>query len=197
MKAGWMAALLIAASGLPIMAQTPTAAHFPLTADKIVRTLADRGMQIADGQVSMLANVVATEENPMLDVVSAEPLGVRLAQGRSEAHSLIKLACRMPGTCLPFYVIVNAQNTTASNAAVSSSAALAPLMASPKLNIPITMRAGTHATLIMDDNRAHIQVSVISLENGHTGDKIHVASPDRKQVYVAEVVGANLLKRSF
>jgi len=51
--------------------------------------------------------------------------------------------------------------------------------------------------LEMDDNRSHIQVSVISLENGNAGDKIRVSSPDRKQVYTAEVIDANLLKRSY
>jgi flagella basal body P-ring formation protein FlgA len=59
------------------------------------------------------------------------------------------------------------------------------------------MRAGAHATLVMDDARSHIQVAVISLENGIAGHRIRVASLDHKQVYVAEVVSANLLKRSF
>jgi hypothetical protein len=61
----------------------------------------------------------------------------------------------------------------------------------------ITMRAGTHATLVMDDNRSHIQVAVISLENGLVGHRIHVASPDHKQTYVGEVVNARLLRGSF
>jgi flagella basal body P-ring formation protein FlgA len=59
------------------------------------------------------------------------------------------------------------------------------------------MRAGAHATLMMDDNRSHIQVTVISLENGVVGHRIRVASPDHKQVYVAEVVSSSLLKGSF
>jgi len=50
---------------------------------------------------------------------------------------------------------------------------------------------------VMDDGRSHIQVAVISLENGIAGHRIRVASPDHKQIYVAEVVGANLLKRSY
>jgi flagella basal body P-ring formation protein FlgA len=59
------------------------------------------------------------------------------------------------------------------------------------------MRVGTHAMLEMDDQRSHVKVSVISLENGNAGDRIRVSSPDRKQVYTAEVIGANLLKRSY
>ena len=156
-------------------------------------------------RISMLANVVATEPHPMLDIVSVEPLGVRRSEANAGTHSLVKLGCRTAGACLPFFVVVNTEATTAANtaAATTASTTAAPstppmrLIAQPKANAPITMRVGTHATLVMEDNRAHIQVAVISLENGHTGDKIHVASPDRKQVYVAEVVGPNLLKGSF
>ena len=49
----------------------------------------------------------------------------------------------------------------------------------------------------MDDARAHVELSVVSLENGAAGHKIRVATPDHKQVYLAEVVSANRLKRSF
>jgi flagella basal body P-ring formation protein FlgA len=64
-------------------------------------------------------------------------------------------------------------------------------------NAVFTIRAGAHATMVMDDERAHIQVAVVSLENGIAGHRIRVASPDHKQIYVAEVVNANLLRRSF
>ncbi len=59
------------------------------------------------------------------------------------------------------------------------------------------MRPGTHATMVMNDSRMQVQVSVISLESGIAGHKIRVESPDHKKIYVAEVVSANLLKRSF
>jgi flagella basal body P-ring formation protein FlgA len=64
-------------------------------------------------------------------------------------------------------------------------------------NLAITMRSGTHAVLQMDDNRSHVQIAVISLQDGSAGDRIRVASPDRKQIFTAEVIGANLLKRSY
>jgi flagella basal body P-ring formation protein FlgA len=66
-----------------------------------------------------------------------------------------------------------------------------------KANMDITMRAGTHATLVMDDDRSHIQVAVITLENGIVGHRIHVASPDHRQTYVGEVVNERLLRGSF
>jgi hypothetical protein len=38
---------------------------------------------------------------------------------------------------------------------------------------------------------------VITLQGGKAGDRIRVASPDHKQIYVAEVVDGSLLKRSY
>jgi hypothetical protein len=61
----------------------------------------------------------------------------------------------------------------------------------------ITMKAGAHATLMIDDQRSHIQVAVVSLENGIVGHRIHVASLDHKQTYVGEVVNDRLLRGSF
>jgi len=49
----------------------------------------------------------------------------------------------------------------------------------------------------LDDHRSRIRVSVVSLEKGAAGSRIRVASPDHKQVYVAEVVSSSQLKASF
>jgi flagella basal body P-ring formation protein FlgA len=76
------------------------------------------------------------------------------------------------------------------NLSSASPAALKP-------KVVITMRAGAHATLLLDDDRSHIQIAVISLENGIAGHSIRVSTPDHKQVYVAEVVNASLLRKSY
>jgi hypothetical protein len=101
---------------------------------------------------------------------------------------LVKLACHVPGTCLPFYAIVSWRVGGAPSTAAT--AALKP-------NASITMRVGTHATLLMDDDRSHIQIAVVCLESGAVGRRIRVASPDHKQIYIGEVVSASLLKRSY
>jgi hypothetical protein len=107
------------------------------------------------------------------------------------------MGCHLPGKCLPFYAIVSSLEPPFGVAANASHASAGINNSVSKANMDITMRAGTHATLVMDDNRSHIQVAVISLENGIAGHRIHVASPDHKQVYVGEVVNANLLRGSF
>jgi hypothetical protein len=107
------------------------------------------------------------------------------------------MACHLSGRCLPFYAVVRWPQKAADSAANSSGVFRPFGDLVLKQNGAFTIRSGAHATLVMDEERAHIEVAVISLENGMAGQKIRVASPNHKQVYVAEVVSANLLKRSF
>jgi len=197
MKARWMPALLMATVSLPGWGQSQPRQHFALTAHQVAQTLSGSGNQITDQQVSLLAQVVATEPSPILDILSVKPLGDRLSGKHHETRLLVKLACHVPDTCLPFYSIVSSPEATIERTPSPFSAFPDAGNALLKTNAAITMRAGAHATLVMDDARSHIQVAVISLENGIAGHRIRVASLDHKQVYVAEVVSPNLLKRSY
>jgi hypothetical protein len=198
MKTRWMPALIVA-MGLPGWVHAPCQAQgrFPLTAHLVAQTLSSSGMQTVDEQVSLLANVVAAEPAPLLDILSIEPLGDKSLGKHRESHSLVKMGCRMAGVCLPFYSVVSKSEAPGDGAPtvlnVSSEAALTVR----RPNSGIVIRAGAHATLVMDDARSHVEVTVVSLENGIAGHKIHVATPDHKQVYLAEVVSSNRLKRSF
>jgi hypothetical protein len=191
--------LLMMAMGLSgyVQAQSQAQRRFPITAHQVAQALSGNGMQTMDEQVLMLANVVATESAPELDVLSVVPLGDGAQGTHRELHSLVKLGCHSPGTCLPFYSIVSKLGASVDSTPVVHAFSVVPGDAALKPNTGIVIRAGAHATLVMDDARSHIQITVISLENGIAGHTIHVASPDHKQVYSAEVVSANLVKRSF
>ena len=195
MSARCMAVLLTALFWLPACARAQSQVRFSLTAHEVARTLSDHGVQVADSQVSILAKVVAAKPLPVLDVLSVASLGERWSAGHSESHSLVKIGCHQPGTCLPFYAIVSWPEGTLD----SGRADTLPASASARLNtnVPIAIRAGANAILEMNDKRSHVQVAVISLQDGKAGEKIRVASTDRKQTYTAEVIGANLLKGSY
>lgn len=197
MTARWMSVLLMVSISLPGWGQSKPQDHFPLAPHQVAQSLSVNGVQVADEQVSLLAKVVAKEQNPALDILSVEPLGNRTSVKRSEAGSLVKLACHRPGVCLPFFAIVRWPEGTAGRASNPSGSSSASRIDALNPNAVFTIRAGAHATMVMDDERAHIQVAVVSLENGIAGHRIRVASPDHKQIYVAEVVNANLLRRSF
>lgn len=196
MATRWMPALFMVAVGFPASGQSlsHSQARFEITAHQVAQALSTNGIQTVDQQVSLLANVVATEPSPVLEILSVEPLDAGSSGSRREARSLVKLVCHLAGACLPFYSIVAGPAGTIGRASspfpVAGNAAL-------KSDAEIIIKPGAHATLVMDDARSHIQITVISLENGIAGHKIHVASPDHKQIYVGEVVSADLLKRSF
>jgi hypothetical protein len=197
MSAVWLSISLIAVMSLPGWGQAQLQDRFALTAGEVARALSESGMQTTEGQVSLLTRVVATESFPALDVLAVEPLVKQPVADHSRTRSRVRLACHQPGECLPFYAIASWSEPKARSAATPSSPSAVPgnMMFNPKSEI--TMRAGTHAMLIMDDHRSHIQVAVISLENGMAGHRIRVSSPDHRQVYFGEVVSANLLKGSF
>jgi hypothetical protein len=193
----WMPIMFMVATSLCSWGQSQPRQRFALTVSQIAQTLSAGGIQVADQQVSLPAKIVATQPNPALDVLSVKPLDERLAGPHVEGSSLVRMACHQPDACLPFYAIVRWPEGPSGRAtdpfstfSVSGSRGIRPHGA-------VTMRAGTHAMLVMDDGRSHIEVAVVSLESGMAGQKIRVASPDRKQVYEAEVVSASLLKRSL
>jgi hypothetical protein len=196
MRASWFSISLMAAISMPGLGQSQLQDRFALTAGQVARALSESGIQTTETQVSLLTRVVATESSPALDVLSVEPLSKQPMADHTRTRSRVKLACRQPGKCLPFYAIVTGSEPTAGSAATPSnaSAVTGNMTVSPNA---ITMRAGTRATLVMDDDRSHIQVAVISLESGMAGHRIRVSSPDHKQVYFGEVVSASLLKGSF
>jgi hypothetical protein len=191
--------LLMMAMGLfgYVPAQSQAQRRFPITAHQVAQALSGNGIQTMDEQVLMLANVVATEPAPVLDTLSAVPLGDGAQGTHREPHFLVKLGCHLPGACLPFYSIVSKPEGSVDSTPVAHAFSVVTGDASLKPNTGVVIRAGARATLVMDDARSHIQITVISLENGIAGHTIHVASPDHKQVYAAEVVSANLVKRSF
>ncbi len=197
LKARGMAALLTAVVSLPGWGQTQSQSRFALTSGQVAHALSIGGTTITDEQVSLLAQVVATQPSPTLDILSVEPFAGRVGVRHPDTRSLVKLVCHQPGTCLPFYAVVNWPEGT--DVSVSSALGISSGAnnAVAKSNAAVTMHVGTHATMVMDDDRSHIRVAVVSLESGSAGKKIHVASPDHKQIYLAEVVSANLLKRSY
>jgi hypothetical protein len=193
----WAPLLLIAALSVSGRGQSPSQNRFALTPTQVAQAISASGMQAGAGQVFLLTRVVATEPQPALDVLSLEVLGKGSSSGHSALRSRVKLACHNPAECLPFYAILISPQMTDGSATVTSGVSPALKNASSNAASEITIKAGTHATLIMDDERSHIQVAVVTLENGMVGHRIHVASPDHKQTYVGEVVSARLLKGSF
>lgn len=198
MKTGRIAALLGIAMSLPGWgsSQPSSQGHYEITAQQVAQSFSNRGVQTADLQVTLLAKVVAAESNPELVVLSIEPRGSSRPAGRSETSFMVKLGCHAESVCLPFYAMVK-QRDAASEFSSASTLVAARSKGQLKPDDAVAIRSGAHAVLLMDDGDTQIEVAVVSLENGVAGHKIHVTSLDHKQVYLAKVVSATLLTRSF
>ena len=189
MMTKWVFVLWIGVAAMPALGQTRPQDRFTLDAAKIAKTLTERGLALAGAQVSLAARVVATEPDPALDVLSVSRAYERHSTDGSELETWVRLGCHVAGKCLPFYAVVSGAAKGGTNSVIGNIA--------PPQDRAVAIPAGTHTTLMLDDNRAHIQVTVVSLEDGVAGHRIRVASLDRKHIYVAEVVSAQLLKGSF
>jgi hypothetical protein len=196
MRARLIEILLAATVALPCMGQTQPQSHFAVTAQQVARVLSDRGMPVTGDRVSLLANVVASEPHPVIDILSVKPWANEASGPMAAPRSLVKLACRSTDVCLPFYAVVTCPDVPA-KAVPAKSVSFPVSTGVARSAFNSVMRAGTMAILNLEDKRSHIQLRVISLQNGNPGDRIRVATPDRKQFFVAEVVSAYLLKRSY
>lgn len=182
----WIASALLITASLCGSAQQP--ARFLVTRQQIARALLRHGVTVADDQVSLVANIVASRPEPELDVDLVQLLDAGKDDGRIRAK--VRLVCPQPRACVPFYAIV----------AWPLGAGLSPL---PELAVvhsappSIVMRAGSNATLRVDTAQMHLRLPVISLQDGSLGSRIHVTSPDRKQTYTATILSPTLLTGSL
>jgi len=183
-KTGFISTLTLSALiVLPVAAKTGNEA---ITAAQIAGAISDAGIKVSADQVTLLSDVVSRTASPALKVEGME----RLAGHRLR----VRLDCSKPEECLPFYVIVRADESGAETFApplVQSSSAISPARQPAST---FAVRAGAPAVLLLEGSHVHIQLSVVCLENGAPGQTIRVASPDRRRTYMAEVVDGTTLR---
>jgi hypothetical protein len=156
----------------------------PITAAHIASAINGAGMQINADQVTLLADVAATEPSPVLLVESMQPL--------SGQRMKVRMSCADNAQCLPFFVLVRLNQRSAPEAVASVASARAE--ADPK---SFVVRSGARATLLLDGAHVHIRIAVVCLENGAAGQTIRVASADHRQTYMARVVDQAVLRASL
>lgn len=164
-----------------------------------------RNWPLAGVEIRLAAPITATVAQPTLEIASVT------AQAGHQA--MLRMVCRTRSECLPFYASAAwpteapMPDLLAKDGERSISASSGPALKSqsyPALSIesssagaapePLVIRVGNSATLILEGERIHIRLPVIFAQSGHVGDKVRVTTPDRKQVYVAEVLSSELLK---
>jgi len=173
-----------------------------------------RAMLRAEGEaVSFATPMTASVANATIEVDSVSSI---------KPHSIrLRLVCSDRSECLPFFAtatypdsvdvakLVSGRTRPAGarvDADAGHGALQSPSTGASELShvgqAPVSegspiLRAGAPATLELDAERIHIRIEVICLQSGAAGNRIRVASRDRKQTYVAEVVAPALLKGEF
>jgi hypothetical protein len=169
--------ILIPLAATVTLATAQSQTRSVITTEQVARALTAAGSATTADQVTLPARDTALVADPALDVLSVEEPG----------RGLVRLGCHDPHECLPFFAEIRGLKP----------GAVRTMTSAKSQRTEYTMPVGTHATLIMDDQRSHIQVAVVSLENGMQGKRIRVASPDHKQIYFGEVVSRDLLRGTF
>jgi hypothetical protein len=179
------------AAHMDCSAQSKLPQRFAVTSAQVARALDKRGLTVSDDQISFPANIVTASVDPLLDIDSVEPM----TDGAGDSHhrSKVKLVCHSPQLCVPFYVVVGRSLGSALPVFTTHNG----IALAPAETLPISVRIGNRATLVVDTGQMHIELPVICLQNGAVGARIRVVSPDHKQSYTATVVSSTLVTGSL
>lgn len=139
------------------------------------------GIVVNPDQIELLSGVGTARGHASMRVVSVMNGNAGIAK--------VKLRCRDNHECLPFYVLVRGLDEGKLGSARERPAPRAN--ASALQNV---IHGGDHATLFVETPNFRMTVPVICLQSGVHGQRIRVASLDRKRYYDAEVVAAGILK---
>lgn len=172
--------VLTAAVALPgAAASGPTS----ITAAQVANAISGSGMKVSAQQVTLLADVVATTSNPVLQVESVEPWG--------EHRLRVRLSCESSDQCVPFLVAVRwGDGDAVQPSAKTPSLRPASLASSKTSQNSFVVHNGSPAVLLLDGDHVHIRLSVICLENGAPGQTIRVEAKDHSRTFTAQVQDA-------
>ena len=154
--------------------------RYAITPERVAAAVTGAGLEVTPGQVTLLANVVASVAEPELKVRSIDRTGDR--------RLVARLQCVDSAQCLPFIVALRVDEIPIAipHPAVQQAPAAKPPV--------VIVHAGSRATLLLDGLHVHITLPVISMENGAMGQTIRAASLDRQQVYIVRVVSDGILE---
>jgi hypothetical protein len=160
-----------------------------ITAERIAAAICGAGVAVSAKQVTLLTEVVARTNAPVLRVQSMESLG---------GHRMkVRMDCANIEECVPFYVTIDRNGeSSAQPSPITSVQGRTPsriAQVRTEANAPV-MRAGSQAILLLDGDHMQIELPVVCLENGSIGQTIWVASRDRRQTYTAQVFDAVTLR---
>ncbi len=176
-----------------IRAQAP---RFSVTSEQVVAAMQGHAWSIEGVHVTLPTTITTAVADPKLGIETASMLNTHEAR--------LRVVCRVPAACLPFFATAVWPESAESlspplnrNAEGASRKPVIQTADSGGESSADRMRAGASVTLRLEGERVHIEMQVVCLQGGAVGEKIRAATRDRKQTYVAEIVSSTLLKGSL
>ncbi len=169
-----------------------TSTQFPISSKEILLAMQNSELPVEGVQVILAAQVNTSTAEPALNLESVVAL-----DGHSEQ---IKLSCRVHAQCRPFYALARLPERQGSLGAQAYAQLFAQGRREHASSLPVAgdptgiLRAGSHATLVIDEDRLHIRLPVICMQGGTPGDRIRVTTVNRRQTYEAIVLNGAELK---
>jgi hypothetical protein len=168
----------------PTLISTGLAGQTPVSVQDVQQALADHGVMLTASQIGPLPQVERKSSDLHLLASQAQRIGPKKMR--------VTFKCRNSGECLPFYAQVFWPSTEEMESAFKALKATTTKV--EELKVRPVMTIGCDATLLINGAHSEMSIPVIALQNGVSGEKIRVTSHDHKQIYLAEVVDARILK---
>lgn len=162
-----------------------TSSSFMVTRDEVIRAMTKKQLPVDGVDITMPSRMRSTVTGPVLEIQQITSLDTQRSQ--------LRVACQVRSECMPFYAIARWTGTRSAGQTTTGK---------QEDGIQVTgasdaLRAGAHATLVIDDERVHIRVPVICASGGAPGDKIKVTTINHHQTFEAVILNADELKGSF
>jgi flagella basal body P-ring formation protein FlgA len=180
----FVCSVLILVAVMPVALSQTRAAQMANSARRMADAMVLAGLSVSPDQIELLSGISSTRESASVRVVSVTDTTAGTVK--------VKLRCQDNQECLPFYVLVHGLD----GAHVGSVGVGAVPVNTAKL-LQNVIRGGDHATLILETPDSRISLPVICLQSGARGQRIRVASTDRRQFFDAEVVATGMVKGSL
>jgi flagella basal body P-ring formation protein FlgA len=175
---------LILVAAVPAAMSQSDAVRSVISTRQVADAMAVAGIAVNVNQIELLSGTSSTRENADVRVVSVTD--------QTAGAVKVKLRCQDNQECLPFYVLVHGLDRV--NLSSTIVRAVPAVKASSPQNV---IRGGDHATLILESPDSRMRLPVICLQSGVRGQTTRVASPDRRQLFNAEIIAPGILKGSL
>ena len=173
-------------------------ARYPISTARIAEALIRYGLNVAAEDIRLPLPISAASSSPELELILARTAARNLVQ--------LELRCRDSGKCLPFFVLIDVPDGAASalvadvrkdeqfQAGAGPGSPMSQGRAKNVQTSPDRMRAGSHITLLLEDDQMQIQLPAVALDSGAPGLEVRVGTVDHRKTFRAMVVSPTVAR---